>query len=79
MLTPILNQVETNKQKRKIYLWKKADVEQIQTKAKDLRKELKSSNWTAMDTEGMWEKIKPSIMNIMNDHVPSKITSSRFN
>ena len=65
--------------KRKIYLWKKADVVSMQTKTRDLQRELQDSCWAEMDTESMWEKIKTSITKIMNDHVPTKLTSSRFN
>ena len=67
----------TKPAKRKIYLWKRADLEKMKEKIEETHQEL-MQNYPE-DVEQTWSIIKNTLLTIMEDHIPSKMSSTRFN
>ena len=63
--------------KRKIYLWHKANKNALNENMTSLANQLMSQK--NLSVEQLWDKIKLSIQECLNTHVPSKLTSQRFN
>ena len=65
--------------KRKIFIWKKANITEQAEKARKLNvKFFEKFNLDSSITE-MWEFIKTNLHHILQEAVPSKMSSSRFN
>jgi hypothetical protein len=65
--------------KRKIFIWKKANITEQAEKARKLNvKFFEKFNLDSSITE-MWEFIKSNLLHILEETVPSKMSTSRFN
>ena len=64
--------------KRKILLWKNADMDIIRTEVSKLSDHMSTEYTSSSDVNTMWDNFKTSCLSIMEDNVPSKMTSSRF-
>ena len=62
--------------KRKIYLWKSADIQGIQEDLDDYSMIFEETSFDTIDT--MWMSFKTKIHSIMEERVPSKISQSRY-
>ena len=65
--------------KRKIFIWKKADAKEQVEKAMKLNADFKKKFNLDSPITVMWEFIKTSLLTILEQTVPSKMSSSRFN
>ena len=65
--------------KRKIHIWKKANIEEQVEKAKNMAAKFKEVLNLDNPVNGMWIFIKSNLLNILAETVPSKMTSSIFN
>ena len=64
--------------RRKIYIWKRADLDQMRTKATSIHGEItRAGAWN--NVEEIWKIIKETLLKIMDAHVPSKMSSTRYN
>jgi hypothetical protein len=63
---------------RKVYSFAKADWEKIRREATVMNDELVAS-FDQEDMNNNWEKFKTGIFKLMNNNIPSKMTSSRHN
>jgi hypothetical protein len=64
--------------KRKIYIWKKANKDKLEDKASEMVKQFKEKFSLDRAINQMWDFIKSSILKILHESVPSKMSSSRF-
>ena len=64
--------------KRKLILWKNADLEKIRNMADTLTQDILSQNTTQTPINTLWTKFKEGVENI-TDTIPTKMTSTRFN
>lgn len=62
--------------RRKILLWKKADLNAIKEDTRTLATEFKNTPYT--DIESMWHAFKTKITEIITKRVPSKLTCSKY-
>ena len=62
--------------KRKIWLWKRADEETIKNSTKVLTDSILNKQYNQV--EEIWSDYKNGLIKIMEDHVPNKMTTSRF-
>ncbi|CAG2241231.1 unnamed protein product [Mytilus edulis] len=65
--------------KEKIFIWKKADAKEQVEKAMKLNADFKEKFNLESPITAMWEFIKTSLLTILEQTVPSKMSSSRFN
>ena len=65
--------------KRKIHLWKHANISQLKEDILNFVKEFSSKFNCQSNIESMWKDITTYLSTIMEKHVPSKMTSTRFN
>ena len=63
--------------KRKILLWNRADVNKIKEETHAFRNTFLKTFSTSSNVNEMWEYIKKEIFNIIDKHVPFKMTSSK--
>ena len=68
----------TRREPRKIYMYSKADWDSIRENTKNFVSDLLDS-FSLRNVNENYEKIKIHIDKIINDHIPSKLSSSRFN
>ena len=59
--------------RRKIFLWKRADLQGIKDDLSDLASSIKGET----DVNQAWDSVKCKILQTMDSRVPSKITTSR--
>ena len=80
MVVVDVNVVPTRKRrvKRKIYLQNKANVDEIQRCLQDFLAEYDRET-ADLGVEEKWTKFHKKILQLMDDHVPHKMTSSRYN
>lgn len=64
--------------KRKIYLWKRADIDGMRREASVFSEEFLSRFTPDSNIETMWTAIKEKLLSLRESFVPSKMTSSRF-
>ena len=64
--------------KRKITLWKRADLDAVRDSAHRFSTELCDQNSIDTPVEELWSAIASELSNIMDSHVPSKMASTRF-
>ena len=64
--------------KRKILLWKRADMITLRHKIDDLARELITTHITATPIQVLWDTFASGIQNIMKDQIPSKWSSSCY-
>jgi hypothetical protein len=77
-----ISDVRAKRQKpvrRKILLWKKADMSQIKSRLQEFATSFLASNTADTPVNTMWSQITSSLHQILNDCVPSKMTTTRFN
>ena len=68
-----------NKSKpRRVYRYKNVNWEEVKTVTKQFNQDL-LANFENTDVNGNWEKFKKGIFKIADTHIPSKMTSTRFN
>nr|XP_054763097.1 uncharacterized protein LOC129269612 [Lytechinus pictus] len=65
--------------KRKIYLWKRAEVRQMKEKCISFSKSFTSRFNSDSSISDMWLSIKSNLLDIQDQHVPSKMSSVRYN
>ncbi|CAC5405349.1 unnamed protein product [Mytilus coruscus] len=63
---------------RKIYIWKRADIEKMKSEALELSKIFHGLYNAQSSISEMWEFIKSGLKNIQDKNVPSKMSSTRF-
>ncbi|CAG2244812.1 unnamed protein product [Mytilus edulis] len=63
---------------RKIYIWKRADIEKMKSEAQELSKIFHGLYNAQSSILEMWDFIKSGLKNIMDKNVPSKMSSTRF-
>ena len=63
---------------RKIHLWKRANMDALKENARQLSVNICNQYSVTTPVEEMWNEISNGISNIMNTHVPSKMSSTRF-
>ena len=61
--------------RRKIYLWKKADIHKIKEDLESCRNTFR--NIGKRDIESLWHALKDAIQNTIDKRVPSKMTQGR--
>jgi len=64
--------------KRKILLWKNADLDKLQSSATTLSKKLTDNYTVNTRVNILWESFKSGVDNI-SDQIPSKMTTTRYN
>ena len=65
--------------KRKICLWKRADPDKIKEVVQAFSNEFIANHDTSTPVEDLWNCINKKLCQVMEDHIPSKFTSERFN
>ena len=65
--------------RRKIYLWKHASSLDMKEECIGFQNEFIYKHSSSSDVAGMWDDIKSFLLNVLEKHVPSKMTSTRFN
>ena len=65
--------------KRKIYIWKKANKDKLEDQASEMVKQFKEKFSLDRAINEMWNFFKSNILKILQESVPSKMSSSRFN
>ncbi|CAG2253661.1 unnamed protein product [Mytilus edulis] len=63
---------------RKIYIWKRADIEKMKSDAQELSEKFHGLYNAQSSISEMWEFIKTGLKNIQDKNVPSKMSSTRF-
>ena len=71
-----INPYRAKPQRRKIFLWNKANTEEIRNDVKTFAYKFKDSNFQSVCA--MWDYFKSSIQAIIDQRVPSKLTPARF-
>ena len=64
---------------RKIYLWKKANLKELRTAALYFQKEFVDKYSDTDSIQQMWTDIKTNIIKMIDIHVPTKMSTKRFN
>ena len=64
--------------KRKIYLWKTADLPSMKKECLNFQKEFLENFKTHRAVPAMWDNIKVFLNQLQDKHVPSKMSSTRF-
>ena len=64
--------------KMKIYIWKKANKDKLEDQASEMGKQFKEKFSLDRAINEIWDFIKSNILNILQESVPSKMSSSRF-
>ena len=64
--------------KRKISLWKKADLDLLNAELSDFTADFVSKNSASTDVNSLWVQFQTACLSALDKHVPSKMTSSRF-
>eukprot|EP00057_Strongylocentrotus_purpuratus_P027291 XP_011681765.1 PREDICTED: uncharacterized protein LOC589552 [Strongylocentrotus purpuratus] len=64
--------------KRKIYLWKKANLLGMKQDCRQFQQEFVHKYTEQSSVHEMWNCFKISLLNMMDSHVPAKMTSTRF-
>ena len=75
-------EIQANKRKpirREIFLWKKADLDGMRSNAKDWADQFVANNDTSTPVETLFAETQQSLDRLVRNHVPSKMSSSRFN
>ena len=65
--------------KRKIHLWKHANISQMKEEILNFAKDFSTKFSQKPNVETMWKEITTYLSNIIDKHVPSKMTTTRFN
>jgi hypothetical protein len=65
--------------KRKIFLWSKADTTALNDGTRSFSDSFTSKHDASSDVEDMWNEFKSGVNNIIDTHIPSKMSTSRFN
>ena len=65
--------------RRKIHLWKRGDFDQIRQEIKSFSTHLQEHHSPNSTVDDLWKMIKSKIEEVIDKHVPSKMTSSRYN
>lgn len=63
---------------RKIYLWKKADNTKLEELTRSMNTNFHSIFHPMSPIQEMWDFIKKNLLNILQESVPSKLSSTRF-
>ena len=77
IIESILQLPHQKQPKRKILLWDKANIEQMKTEAENF-KHLFMETHKELGVNDMWLFIKKNLLTILENNVPSKISSSKF-
>ena len=64
--------------KRKIYLWKQANTAKMKEECKIFQEEFVQKYNTDSNVQDMWKNIKDVLQSLLDSHVPTKMTSSRY-
>ena len=70
--------VKTKPQRRKILLWKQVDIENLKPDVLDFSTKLTSQYSADNDVNILWDSLKEFTSNLLDEKVPSKMTSARF-
>ena len=70
--------VKTNPQRRKILLWKQVDIENLKPDVLDFSTKLTSQYSADNNVNILWDSLKEFTSNLLDEKVPSKMTSARF-
>ena len=73
-----LNPTRKKPPKRRVHLWKKADCNSMARDALEFQKLFLTAYSANSDVNTMWNSIKENLNYLLDKHVPSKMTSSRF-
>ncbi|VDI73901.1 Hypothetical predicted protein [Mytilus galloprovincialis] len=63
---------------RKIYIWKRSDIEKMKSEAQELSKIFHGLYDTQISILRMWDFIKSGLKNIQDKNIPSKMSPTRF-
>ncbi|XP_072033236.1 uncharacterized protein [Amphiura filiformis] len=77
-----ISDIRTKRQKparRLILLWKKADMAVIKSQLHKFTTSFVSANTVDSPVNSLWNQISTTLHGILEEHVPSKMTSTRFN
>ena len=77
----ITSKINPNRKKikpRRIFLWNHANTNNIKEKVSQYQNSFTMSFNLNSDIEEMWGSIKENLLNIMEENVPTKITSTQF-
>ncbi|XP_072169454.1 uncharacterized protein [Diadema setosum] len=64
--------------KRKVFLWKHADMESLREDCLAFQQAFTDQFDRTSPVQAMWDNFKNSLLHLMEKHVPSKMTSTRF-
>eukprot|EP00057_Strongylocentrotus_purpuratus_P028746 XP_011683220.1 PREDICTED: uncharacterized protein LOC105447168 [Strongylocentrotus purpuratus] len=65
--------------KRKVFLWKHANMENLREDCLAFQQAFTEQFDRSSPVQAMWDNIKTTLLHLMQKHVPSKMTSTRFN
>ena len=65
--------------RRKIFLWKRADIENLKSEIRDFTTEFIESNTADTPVNTLWSCISNKLEEVMEKYVPSKMTSTCYN
>ena len=65
--------------RRKILLWNKADIDSLKNAASEINNEFLHRFNAQSPIDSMWKYIKSSMEDLMTNHVPSKMSTTRYN
>ena len=65
--------------KRKIQLWKKTDISELESDCLTFQQEFLSEYSVNTHVNKIWSHIKENLISLMNKHVPAKVATSRYN
>ena len=63
---------------RLVYLWKSANLEGMKEDIYDFGHRFLAENGTSTPVDNLWTSFKHIYLQVINKHVPSKMTSTRF-
>ena len=78
LITTKLRPAKSKPPKRKILLWKRADMIALRHKIDDLAREFTTTHTTATPIQVLWDTFASAIQSIMKDQIPSKWSSSCY-
>ena len=78
VITSRIKPKRSKKPPRKIFIWKKCNLEEMRKDMENYEKEFSSKFDKDQDVNEMWLDIKTNILTTMQKHVPSKTTTRNF-
>ena len=76
LISTRLRPAKSKPAKRKILLWKRADMASVRARIDELTQEFHEAHTTETPIQDIWDAFSLSMKRLMKDHIPSKWTSS---